>query len=233
MIQTVFTDRWGGGSAAPYDTRNLGGHVGDDPDRVVANRLSLAAELGVERIVWMDQVHGDHVVVVGEDDQPDDARLACDALVTAVPGVALGVLVADCVPVLMSDDAAGIVAAVHAGRIGTSLDVVGRALEAMAELGAHAERVRVELGPAVCGACYEVPPQMQLDVGSRVPGAASTTRWGTTGLDLRAGLRRRLLGVVAAVEVSTICTVESPDHFSHRRDDGVSGRTAGVVRFTR
>ena len=150
-----------------------------------------------------------------------------------MPGVALGVLVADCVPVLMSDDDAGIVAAVHAGRIGTALDVVGRALEAMVDLGAHADRVRVRLGPAVCGACYEVPPPMQHEVVRLAPGSASTTRWGTTGLDLRAGLRRRLLGVVADVEVSPICTVETADHFSHRRDDGVSGRTAGVVRFTR
>ena len=233
MIQTVFTDRWGGGSAAPYDTRNLGDHVGDDPDAVAANRRSLAAEVGVEQVVWMDQVHGDRVVVVGEGDEPDEAHPPCDALVTAVPGIALGVLVADCVPVLMSDDGAGIVAAVHAGRLGTSLDVVGRALEAMVDLGAHADHVRVQLGPAVCGACYEVPPPMQREVVSLVPGSASTTRWGTTGLDLREGLRHRLLGVVAAVDVSPICTVESADHFSHRRDDGVSGRTAGVVRFVR
>ena len=61
MIQALFTDRWGGVSAAPYDSRNLGDHVGDDPVAVAANRSSLAAEVGVERVVWMDQVHGDRV----------------------------------------------------------------------------------------------------------------------------------------------------------------------------
>src|SRR3954465_4676170 len=131
-----FTDRWGGASAAPYDARNLGDHVGDDPAAVAANRAGLAAEVGVDAIAWMDQVHGDQVVVIDAVPAGDDELPSCDALVTAVPGVALGVLVADCVPILLADQAAGVVAAVHAGRLGTRNDVVLRALEAMVSLGA-------------------------------------------------------------------------------------------------
>ena len=114
--------------------------------------------------------------------------------------------------------------------VGTRGDVVLRALEAMAALGARAGRVEVLLGPAVCGACYEVPEDMQREVAATVPDAVTTTRWGTPGLDLRAGLRARLAGRVARTDVSAVCTRESPDLFSHRRD-GVTGRTAGVVRF--
>src|SRR3954447_14945737 len=112
----VVTDRRGGRSVSPYDSFNLGGHVGDSPADVAANRERLARELGVagERLVWMTQVHGAGVTLV---DGPRETPVAdTDALVTATPGLVLCVLVADCVPVLLADSAAGVVAAVHAGR---------------------------------------------------------------------------------------------------------------------
>src|SRR4051812_1979317 len=103
----VVTDRRGGRAASPHDTFNLGAHVGDAPGDVAANRERLARELGVpgERLVWMTQVHGNGVAVV---DGPQEAPLPdTDALVTTTPGLVLCVLVADCVPVLLSDAAAG------------------------------------------------------------------------------------------------------------------------------
>src|SRR3954471_2777909 len=112
----VVTDRRGGRSASPYDSFNLGAHVGDAPADVAANRERLARELGVagEQLVWMSQVHGAGVAVV---DRPQEAPVPdVDALVTTTPGLVLCVLVADCVPVLLSDAEAGVVAAVHAGR---------------------------------------------------------------------------------------------------------------------
>jgi purine-nucleoside/S-methyl-5'-thioadenosine phosphorylase / adenosine deaminase len=226
LIDTWFTDRRGGLSQRPYDEFNLGDHVGDQPAAVTANRERVAQRFG-RPAVWMNQVHGDAVVAVdGQPDQP----LVCDALVTATPGLPLAVVVADCVPVLLADAAAGVVAAAHAGRAGTRNDVVIRTLEAMVDLGAEADRVEVWLGPSVCGRCYEVPEEMQEDVCTVVPAARSTTRWQTTGLDLRAGLTQRLSDRVADVHDVGPCTLESPDHFSHRRD-GVTGRTAGVIRF--
>ena len=106
-------------------------HVGDDPVAVAANRERLARELGVgaDRLVWMDQVHGRRVAVV---DGPVEGPLAeTDAVVTSTPGLALCVLVADCVPALLADPAAGVVAAVHAGRegvrAGVLLDTLGTA----------------------------------------------------------------------------------------------------------
>jgi YfiH family protein len=225
----VVTDRRGGRSAPPYDTFNLGAHVGDDPAAVAANRSRVARELGVpeDRLVWMTQVHGTGVAVV---DGPQSGPVPdVDALVTATPGLVLCVLVADCVPVLLADAAAGVVAAVHAGREGVRKGVVPAALAAMTRLGARPGNTTALLGPAVCGACYEVPAAMQADVARVAPAAAVRTRKGTPGLDLRAGLAEGLRAAgVAEVVHDPRCTVEDPRLFSHRRD-GVTGRQAGLV----
>jgi polyphenol oxidase len=223
------TTREGGVSKAPYDSFNLGDHVGDRPEDVAANRERVARELGVpaDRLVWMEQVHGTGVTVV---DGPQDGPVpATDALVTATPGLVLAVLVADCVPVLLADSETGVVAAVHAGREGVRRGVLPAALSAMASLGARARHVTALLGPAVCGSCYEVPAAMQADVARVAPAAAATTRSGTPGLDLRAGLAELLARAgVREVVHDPRCTAEDPTLFSHRRD-APTGRQAGLV----
>ena len=216
-------------SRPPYDSFNLGDHVGDEPGDVAANRSRVARELAVpeDRLVWMSQVHGTGVATV---DGPQAGPVpGTDALVTATPGLVLCVLVADCVPVLLADPVAGVVAAVHAGREGVRQGVLPAALSAMAALGARARHVTALLGPAVCGECYEVPAAMQADVARVAPGAAVRTRQGTPGLDLRAGVAE-ILGRAGIPEVvqDPRCTVEDPLLFSHRRD-GVTGRQAGLV----
>jgi YfiH family protein len=225
----VVTDRRGGRSRSPYDSFNLGDHVGDDPADVAANRSRVARELAVpeDRLVWMDQVHGTGVAIV--DGPRDRAVPGTDALVTATPGLLLCVLVADCVPVLLADHETGVVAAVHAGREGVRQGVLPVALSAMASLGARARHVTALLGPAVCGSCYEVPEQMQADVARVAPSAAVRTRAGTPGLDLRAGVEEilRKAGIPEVVH-DPRCTVEDRHLFSHRRD-GVTGRQAGIV----
>src|SRR4051794_7949183 len=140
-IRRVTTTRAGGASAPPFDTFNLGDHVGDDPAAVAANRARLAeiTGLGPDGVVWMNQVHGDRVVVV--DGPVDGAVDDADGLVTTRPGLALAVVTADCVPVLASDPRAGVVAAVHAGRAGAKLGVVVRAVEVMIAHGAHVEDI--------------------------------------------------------------------------------------------
>ncbi|WP_204261208.1 peptidoglycan editing factor PgeF [Blastococcus saxobsidens] len=225
----VVTDRRGGRSRSPYDSFNLGDHVGDDPADVAANRARVARELGVGegRLVWMNQVHGAGVAVV---DGPSDGPVPeVDALVTATPGLVLGVLAADCVPILLADHETGVVAAVHAGREGVRTGVVPAALSAMASLGARARHVTALLGPAVCGECYEVPQHMQDDVARVAPAAVARTRAGTPGLDLRAGVAEilRKAGIQEVVQ-DPRCTVEDPTLFSHRRE-GVTGRQAGLV----
>ncbi|MGC2654487.1 MAG: laccase domain-containing protein, partial [Mycobacterium sp.] len=107
-IRRVTTTRAGGVSRPPYDTFNLGDHVGDDPSAVAANRTRLAQAIGLgpDRVVWMNQVHGVRVEVV---DEPRGAAVdATDALVTRTSGLALAVITADCVPVLLADARAGV-----------------------------------------------------------------------------------------------------------------------------
>ncbi|MEV6402448.1 peptidoglycan editing factor PgeF [Streptomyces bobili] len=226
----AFTDRWGGVSAAPYEELNLGGAVGDDPGAVRTNRESAAKSLGLEagRVVWMNQVHGAGVTVVdgpwGERPVPE-----ADAIVTTERGLALAVLTADCTPVLLADPVAGVVAAAHAGRPGMVAGVVPAAVRAMVGLGAEPSRIVARTGPAVCGRCYEVPETMRAEVAAVEPAAHAETSWGTPAVDVTAGVHAQLdrLGVHDR-EQSPVCTRESKDHFSYRRDR-TTGRLAGYV----
>jgi YfiH family protein len=231
-IRRVTTTRAGGVSKAPFGTFNLGDHVGDDPAAVAANRARLASALGLgaDRVVWMNQVHGDRVEVV---DGPQSAAagggVGTDALVTRTPRLALAVVTADCVPVLMADARAGVIAAVHAGRVGAQRGVVARAVEAMLGLGARAGDISVLLGPAVSGRNYEVPAVMADEVEAALPGSRTTTAAGTPGLDLRAGIACQLKDLgVKAIDVDPRCTVADSTLFSHRRD-APTGRLASLV----
>ncbi|MFD7490130.1 peptidoglycan editing factor PgeF [Streptomyces mirabilis] len=226
----AFTDRWGGVSAVPYEELNLGGAVGDDPDAVRTNRELAAKSLGLDPalVVWMNQVHGPDVAVV--DGPWLSAEIpSVDAVVTARRGLALAVLTADCTPVLLADPVAGIVAAAHAGRPGMVAGVVPAAVRAMVELGAEPERIVARTGPAVCGRCYEVPDEMRAEVAAIEPAAYAETSWGTPAVDVTAGVHAQLerLGVCDRAQ-SPVCTLESDDHFSYRRDR-TTGRLAGYV----
>lgn len=238
-----FTTRAGGVSAGPYGAAGGGGgldlalHVGDDPAAVAVNRERLAAGLGVT-VSWMDQVHGTDVAVV---EVPGGADLGrCDAAV-AVRGdrpLAVGVLVADCVPVLLADRRGDAVAAVHVGRRGLVAGVIEATLATLTAQGVDTADLFAAVGPAVCGRCYEVPAAMQEEVADVVPGTASTTSWGTPALDVPAGVLRRLAAAgLRAVDHVDACTLEDVRFYSYRRAgrDGapVTGRFAGVVRTRR
>jgi polyphenol oxidase len=177
--------------------------------------------------VLMHQVHGSDVVVV------DEATLRCadvpvaDALVTRLPGVVLVVRIADCVPVLLADPEAGLVAAVHAGRPGLVAGVVPAAVRVMRDGGAS--RIRAWLGPHVCGGCYEVPAAMRDDVCAVVPQAWSETSWGTPSVDIGAGVLAQLREDDVQVQEIARCTVEDDDLFSYRRQGTGSGRLGGLI----
>ncbi len=230
-VTFAFTSRRGGVSVAPWDGLNLGGTTGDDAESVVANRARVAAGVGVasSRLVLMDQVHGRGVAVV---DGPHRGEApSVDALVTRHTDLALVALVADCVPVLLADRAAGVVAAVHAGRPGLLAGVVEAAIEAMEHAGARAPALEAAVGPSVCGRCYEVPEAMRAEVAAVSPVSATVSWTGTPALDVAAGVVERLRRVGAAVTWVPGCTREDPDLYSYRRD-GRTGRFAGVVRLS-
>lgn len=229
-VRAGFSDRAGGTSIGPYASLNLGYHVDDDWDRAHANREVLGRWLGAP-ITMTSQVHGADIAEVPH--HRPNMRREADALVTTAPEVGIGVMVADCVPVLLADAAAGVVATAHAGRPGLVAGVVPNAVAAMVERGAQVSSIRAALGPSICGRCYEVPEQMRDDVEAAVPGTAGTTSWGTPSVDIAAGVMRQLetLGV-REVEQADVCTYENNRYFSYRRD-GVTGRFAGVIALVR
>jgi len=228
------TTRTGGVSTAPYLSLNLGLHVADDPDRVQTNRERAASAVGlpVEALVFAAQVHGPVVAVV-------DAAVSgvavsgVDSLVTTTPGLCLVVLAADCLPVLLADPAAGVVAAAHAGRAGLAAGILQETVAAMVRLGATAAGMTAVLGPAACGRCYELPTSLADQVGMAVPGSRSTTRQGTAGVDLAQGAA----GLLAAAGVARIravggCTIEQPETFFSYRRDGITGRHGALVQLS-
>jgi polyphenol oxidase len=243
-VLVMFTGRRGGVSAPPYDTLNMGRSVGDDPAAVSANRrrAAQACGLGVGRLAWMRQVHGSAVryatpaaadpadpAAPGAVDPADPADPGTDAMYTDVAGLALGVLAADCAPVLLADPRARIVGAAHAGREGMAAGVVTELLAAMSAAGADPARVHAVIGPHICGGCYEVPEQMRAAVAEREPEAACVTRAGTPGIDVGSGIEAQLARAgVRTVTRDPRCTAETPELYSYRRD-GRTGRFAGFV----
>ncbi|HET7358379.1 MAG TPA: peptidoglycan editing factor PgeF [Nocardioidaceae bacterium] len=232
-VDVAFTDRHGGVSDGPFTSLNLAVTGDDDPLAVAENVRRMVEAFTGDRsapVVGMHQVHGSDVVVVSDAEVGEAAsgRLPVgDALVTVQPGVALMVRAADCVPVLLADQAAGVVAAVHSGRPGVAAGVVTRAVETMRDLGA--DHIDAWVGPHVCGACYEVPEAMREEVAAQVPETYATTTWGTPALDIGAGVRAQLAAAGVAVTVVDRCTREDEDLFSYRRQGRASGRLAGLA----
>ena len=192
--------------------------MGDSAETVARNRKLLSKITGP--IQFMNQVHGDEVVEVKSiGDDP-----TCDALITTVPGIALAVMVADCIPLLLS--ASTVIGAVHVGRRGLMNSVAVKAVDAMRKLGA--DQIHAQLGPSICGRCYEVPQELADEVVAKHPAASSLTNNLTPALDLPRALIADLVANGVTYEASTICTLENDEYFSYRRHN-ITGRNAGVV----
>lgn len=231
-VLAAFTSRHGGVSARPFDTLNLGGGVGDDPAAVIRNRQLTAAACGQPdgATAWMRQVHGADVAYAAAGLAPAEGpHPAVDALFTDAPARILGVLVADCAPVLIADPRARVVGAAHAGREGMAAGVVPALVRAMSGAGADPARMHAVIGPAICGGCYEVPAQLRARISAVVPEAGCVTGRGSPGIDIRAGVGAQLAAAgVRAVSRDPRCTAEDTALYSYRRD-GRTGRFAGLV----
>jgi YfiH family protein len=214
-----FTNRTGGASSGAFASLNLGTHVADDLNTVLANRELLAAEIGP--IQYMSQVHGNRVAIIEEVTDEDPTA---DALVTGIPGVSLAVQVADCIPLLLNSPQS--VAAVHVGRKGLVNGVALAAIEVMRDMGSS--EITAIMGPSICGACYEVSQEIYDEVVALHPRAQSMTPQGTPALDLPAALRAVLESAGVPILDEFRCTAEENDLYSYRRD-GVTGRQAGVI----
>ena len=242
----VVTTRHGGASAAPYDSLNLGLHVGDDPETVVRNRARAAAAFGValDASVFAHQVHGAGAALVGPDDRgrgtlsEGDAVPDADILVTVSRGVTLAILVADCVPLALVDPAAGVLAAVHAGWRGTAAGVVGRAIRTMRDCGADVGRVRAFLGPAVHPDRYQVSEEVLRALSGAVrpraldPAVARPDGPGHWLVDLVAANRQQLVASgVRSDHIAQSGTTTSDEAFFSDRVQRPCGRFALLARL--
>jgi YfiH family protein len=214
-----FTNRTGGQSTGAFASLNLGLHVEDRTDDVLANRGVLEAKYGP--IQFMNQVHGDRIAVIEEVTQEFPTA---DALVTGIPGITLAVMVADCIPLLLKSNE--VVAAVHVGRRGLVNEITRKTIALMKEMGAL--HITAIFGPAICGGCYEVSQELHDEVTASHPFAKSITHEGKPALDIVSALRIVLADEGVAVQDKFTCTFESQEHFSYRRD-GKTGRQAGLI----
>jgi len=215
----TFTNRTGGASLGAFASLNLGDHVGDDAERVAENRKSIERDFGP--IQFMNQVHGDRIAIVEE---VTELAPEADALITGIPGVAIAVMVADCIPLILTSKE--VVAAVHVGRRGLANDITRKTIRTMEDMGAGA--ITAHIGPAICASCYEVSQDIQNEIVAQHPKAKAKTKEGTPSLDLVGGLKAVLIEEGVDIKSRFECTVENPDLFSYRRDR-VTGRQAGIV----
>ena len=223
MSRSLFTSREGGVSSAPYESFNLATHVGDELTKVIENREILAERFGInlENIFFMNQVHGRDVAVIDENSRFSELQTV-DALFTTRKGVALVVLIADCIPLLLHSERA--VAAVHVGRQGLVKGVFEATLKLFQTHGITSGEMRAELGPSICGQCYEVGSAMYEDVTKQIPASASEN----SCLNIEAGLVSLLEEKGIAWSSLGECTAHNNAYFSYRRDR-VTGRQAGVI----
>ena len=245
-VTAVVSTRHGGVSTGPYDSLNLGGHVGDDPEAVAENRRRLAVALGVQRLTVADQRHTATVAVVdgglagrGHDGVADSAAAfpATDAMITNLAGVALTVLVADCAPVVLYDPVRRAIGVAHSGRVGTVHGAVPETVAAMtAMFGSVPENLLIGIGPAIGAASYEIGPteasQVMTVFGAEGTQLLTPTRPGHATFDLAGAIRCQLraAGVPTGnVHDLAIDTRMSTDDFFSDRAARPCGRFAAVA----
>jgi len=237
--QAVFTTRRGGFSEGPYRSLNLGRLTHDRPEAVQRNRAKLQADLGVPP-AHIRQVHGTVVrrittlgdTVIGPLPDSGVELPEADGQATAEPGVAVMVMVADCLPIAVAGRAngnsvsPGAVSMLHAGWQGLAAGIVAEGVRAIRELGVDAP-IEAAIGPGAGGCCYEVGEE----VHAQFAAYGDAVRRGRN-LDLNAiaceNLMRAGVASVHDVGLCTMCSDESL-FFSHRRDHGVTGRQAGLA----
>lgn len=228
-VKAVCSTRLGGVSEAPWDSLNLGTHVGDDPAHVAQNRQRLVASAGIvaDNIGWLDQVHGTHVVSL-----PAGGVPRADASHTNEVGYACAIMTADCLPVLLCDAAGSRVGAAHAGW----RSLCGGVVEALVtEMGGKPAQLIAWLGPAIGPTRFEVGAEVREAFVARDPAATCAfspagARDGHYLADIYVLARQRLAACgVHRVFGGAFCTVSEPQRFFSFRRDGQTGRMASLI----
>lgn len=226
-IQAGTTLRSHGHSLSPYASFNLAEHVGDDPDKVQANRTQLVEQLALpSQPVWLRQVHGKQLL---DADKIDVGKIEADGAFTTSKGVVCGVLTADCLPLLMCDRQASCIAAIHVGWRGMAMGIIEQAIQVFS----RSADVMAWLGPAIGPLAYEVGDQVRDTFVRQDPRAEAAFQSSVEGkwrADLYALARQRLTDKgVDEIYGGGYCTCQDSVSFYSYRRDGITGRMASLI----
>ncbi|MDQ6988838.1 MAG: peptidoglycan editing factor PgeF [Mariprofundaceae bacterium] len=231
-VKVVLSDRDGGCSLPPFDTLNLGIALGDTDENVLENMQRLCQSSGLTLPHQAQQVHGIsllHCFGRGEQHETD-----ADILLATEKHVPLAIRTADCLPILLADPEAQVIAAVHAGWRGTVAEIAKVAVSAMLEKGAKAERIMASLGACIGMCCFEVSLDIQQRLLAVAHAEAVRQRDGKAYADLGLANQYQLLAsglLPQHIEATPHCTAcqQKPAYFSYRRDAGQTGRQLSII----
>lgn len=238
-----FTSRLGGVSTGTLESLNLGENRGDSEENVRENYRRILEAMGLpqQKLCFTKQVHGREVRVVTDEDRRElftPAEYEADGIVTNVPNLPLICFTADCVPVLLCDEQAGVVGAIHCGWRSTVADILGNAVDKMIGLGALPETICAAIGPAIDMCCFETGPEVPEGIDRLLGDDAEGTYFPVGDkakymVDLKEANKRRLiqLGVLGKnISVSDECTFcNSHRYWSHRQTGGERGSQAALI----
>ena len=241
FITHAFCTRWGGTSEGKLADLNFGILSGDTEEHLLKNKkiLCSAFDIPEQNLVTVNQVHGDRLLIVDEktQDWQHGKKLEYDGIISAIPGVPVGIKTADCVPVFLVDRARRVIGAVHAGWKGTSLGIVARAVDAfIKKFASEPADILAAIGPAIGPCCYEVDKTVFHNFDNKQDKESFFTKCTEEGkwmLDLPAANRSQLLdaGVppenIFSADICTSCNRNS--FFSHRGERGGTGRQLNVI----
>jgi YfiH family protein len=240
-IVHAFCTRWGGVSQERLANFNFNTHVGDSKESITRNwtLLSSAFDIPVENFFTLDQVHGNEIIIIDEDSQisRDGDDPFCDGIISARPGLAIGIKTADCIPIFFLDPVRRIIGAVHAGWMGTSLGIAAKAIDIfMQRFGSSASDIVAVIGPAIGPCCYEVDKRVfesMKEYGDSDNFFDKGTREGKWMLDLAAANKSQIKvkGIpphnIYSADICTSCHRDI--FFSHRGEGGKTGRQLNFI----
>ena len=232
-----FLGRRGGVSAAPYDSLNASLYCGDEAQSVLENRRRISRFAADRPLAVPHQVHGRAVWQVREAPTSPESVPEADVLITTEPTLALGVLTADCVPVLFAAPGAGVIAAAHAGWRGALAGVTDAALDALIEAGADPTSIRAALGPAIQQPSYPVSPELEQQFLAQTPfdcRPCFTHVNGAVHFDLPhyVELRLRQRGLTRIDRLMQDTSTQTKTFFSHRAEGPATGRQLSMIWLT-
>jgi len=240
LARTFFTTRIGGVSAGPYESLNFGKYTDDDPGNIIINRKRVFDALDVSDpvMIFPRQVHGDAVACIERDEIRGRSNITIentDAVITNLKHVILTTVHADCLPVYLADLDNGVIGLAHAGWRGTRDSITIKTVDRMVRmLGAKRDRIKAVVGPGVSVCCFEVGREVYEAFAQRFDYIDDYSRENKNGkfmLDLKSINKRQLEEAgVEGVQVTDYCTsCDSELFFSHRRDNGVTGRMGAGI----